>query len=541
MPKLPLLLCAIACHLNSAADAVGQTTQRHSLDSAGNEANDDSYEPAISLDGNLIVFHSDADNLVPSDTNGWQDVFLHNRLTGETQRVSEDANGVGGDYESGAGCISGDGRYVAFQSYAENLVPGDGNGLGEIFILDLQSGLLERPIRGMSGVEANGFSDHPSLSHDGRFLCFMSDASNLVPNDTNFSADVFVLDRTTGSIERVSIDSNGNEGNGGAANPMISGFGNAVAFQSYSSNLVANDTNGRQDIFVHDRQSGITERVSVHSNGSQGSSDSSHCSISENGDRIAFLSDASNLVDNDTNFSADVFVHFRMVATTLRVNVSSNGEEALGASMLPSISPDGNFVTFVCLADNLVARPTSAFGEVYVHDLPSATTEVVSVTSKGQTSTHGGRNPVLSWRGQIVVFDSLSYDLVFGDNNKDNDIFSHDRWDGLGANSIYLTGPSSSAVGSPITLSWSEARSSSDYWLIYSRNLRGAVIGGHEIDLGFNLVPIAAGNHTRSGEGSAFEPSVPSHLAGLTLYFEVVARDGNGVLYDSNALAVTFY
>src|SRR5688572_7972318 len=198
-------------------------------------------------------------------------------------RVSVDSSGAEANWDSDSSAISADGKFVAFESYADNLVAGDTNGFADVFVHDRATGITERVSVDSSGVEGNGNSHGPSISADGQVVAFYSYAKNLVAGDRSFDFDVFVHDRATGITERVSVDSSGVEGNSSSSSPSISADGQVVAFESYASNLVAGDTNGYWDVFVHDRASGITERVSVESSGAEGDNDSGYPSISADG------------------------------------------------------------------------------------------------------------------------------------------------------------------------------------------------------------------------------------------------------------------
>jgi TolB protein len=174
---------------------------------------------------------------------------------------------------------------------------------------------IERVSVDNSGVEGNDSSLNPSISSDGRYVAFQSYATNLVTGDNNSRYDVFVYDRDTGEIERVSVDNSGVEGNGNSLNPSISSDGRYVAFYSNATNLVAGDNNGSQDVFVYDRDTGEIERVSVDNSGVEGDGGSSYSSISSDGRYVAFYSDATNLVTGDTNTTADVFVSYTVPDT----------------------------------------------------------------------------------------------------------------------------------------------------------------------------------------------------------------------------------
>ena len=257
-----------------------------------------------------MVFYSSASNLVSGDTNGWSDIFVHDRQTGQTTRVSVASDGTQGNSASDKPSISSDGRYVAFKSTATNLVSGDTNGFIDVFVHDRQTGQTTRVSLASDSTQGNGDSYSPSISADGRYVAFRSSASNLVSGDTNGTSDIFVHDRQGGGTTRVSVASDGTQGNGDSYSPSISADGRYVAFMSAASNLVSGDT-CCSDIFVHDRQSGQTTRVSVASDGAQGNNHSWYPSISADGRYVAFHSYASNLVSGDTNSAPDVFVHDR--------------------------------------------------------------------------------------------------------------------------------------------------------------------------------------------------------------------------------------
>src|SRR6266446_5737670 len=311
--------------------AGAQTTERVSVASGGTEANGASLSSALSADGRFVAFDSAATDLVAADTNGVSDVFVHDRQTGATERVSVASGGAQADGSSGLigfafpPALSADGRFIAFVSVATNLVAGDTNGATDVFVRDRQTGTTERVSVASGGTQANNASRYPALSADGRFVAFQSDATNLVVGDTNGMTDVFVHDRQTGTTERVSVASGGGTqgtGNSGGffAFPALSADGRFVAFQSDATNLVAGDTNGATDVFVHDRQTGTTERVSVASGGTQGNGFSAGPALSADGRFVAFHDTATNLVAGDTNGASDVFVHDRQTGTPERVS-----------------------------------------------------------------------------------------------------------------------------------------------------------------------------------------------------------------------------
>jgi len=408
----------------------GRLIERVSVDSAGLQGNDHSSRPSISLDGGYVAFHSGATDLVAGDTNGMGDVFVHNRLTGETTRVSVDSAGLQGNDHSLFPSISADGRYVAFKSYATNLVAGDTNGALDVFVHDRQTNMTTRVSVDSSGIEGTGSCDiyASSISADGRYVAFKSSSSNLVTGDTNGAEDVFVHDRQTGATTRVSVDSDGVEGDADSqdSHTSISADGRYVVFSSYATNLVVGDTNGRNDIFVHDRATGETTRVSVASDGSQTSTVGSTVtpSISADGRYVAFGSECSDLVAGDTNSNFDIFVHDRQTGETTRVSVASDGTQASDNSFSPSISADGRYVAFSYSSGDLVADDTNSSYDIFIHDRQTGETMRASIDSGGAGGSDDSNSPSISADGRYVVFHSAATDLVVDDTNAASDVFA---------------------------------------------------------------------------------------------------------------------
>ena len=288
-------------------DRQAGTTERVSLSNGGGQGNGDSYAASISGDGVRIAFLSSASNLVANDTNGFYDVFVRDRQAGTTACVSLTGVGVPGNGNSALPAISADGRFVAFPSVADDLVSGDFNQFVDVFVRDLQNHTTERVSVATGGAEAWDASFTPSISADGRYVAFNSYAENLVPWDANFNDDIFVRDRQAGTTELISITTSGAQSHGVCGLICsISADGRYVAYESSASDLVPADTNGVSDIFVRDRQRGTTERVSVDSGGGEGNGGSETPSVSAGGRFVAFASRASHLVPGDTNGFEDV-------------------------------------------------------------------------------------------------------------------------------------------------------------------------------------------------------------------------------------------
>jgi Tol biopolymer transport system component len=521
------------------------TTTRVSVDSSGSQSDNASQIATISADGRYVVFGSVASNLVVGDTNGAYDVFVHDLQTGTTTRVSVDSAGTEGNSKSGEGYISADGRYVVFGSVASNLVVGDTNGIGDLFVHDMQTGTTTRSSLGSTGNQIAGnikgfsissnnryivFSSSdaglvsgdtngaydvfvrdlqiastirlgqqilpiapinngsytPSISSDNRYIVFVSQADNLVVGDTNNEADIFVQDVQLNTITRISVDSSWNESNGHSRNPVILGDGQYVLFESEASNLVSNDTNNASDIFIRDVQNGstfrvsngdsgiepdgnstnalfngdianpilvfssqatnlvaddtngvedvfatlpgtgINTRISVDSLGNQADGDSSALAISRDGRYVIFASNANNLVLDDTNKESDLFMHDMQTGITSRISVDSSGNESDGSvlSYGADISADGRYVVFTSSASNLVSGITDkSTMKVFIRDLQLGTTKLISANPAGEVGNNHSALPSLSPDGKYVVFVSLASDLVSGDTNNMADVF----------------------------------------------------------------------------------------------------------------------
>lgn len=405
-------------------DLAAVTLDRASVTSDGLQANNSSFAPSLSANGRFAAFESNATNLVPGDTNETTDIFVHDRDTGDIVRVSVASDGSQGNRRSAESHISADGRFVVFRSAASNLVPGDTNNEIDIFVHDRETRETTRVSVASDGVQANDFNFAPRISADGRFVSFGSDATNLVPGDTNDVCDSFVHDRFTGEIMQVSVARNGSQANDFSFAPGgLSEDGRYIVFDSDASNLVPGDTNGATDVFVHDRETAETTRVSVSSDGFQANDFSLAGSISVTGRVIVFTSAASNLVPGDVNGASDIFVHDRFTGETKGVSVSSDGAQVNGGRVNSQVNADGQLVVFDSTANNLVARDMNGQRDVFVHDRQTAQTLRVSVIPGGDQANGPSKKGYLSADGQWVVFSSFADNLAPGDSNDHTDIF----------------------------------------------------------------------------------------------------------------------
>jgi len=352
-------------------------------------------------------------------------------FAGDIERVSVASNGSQANGNSEEPSISADGSIIAFISDASNLVTGDTNGVADIFIHDMDLGTTERVSESSAGIQGNNDAFTLSLSSNGRFVAFGSLATNLVAGDTNAVLDVFVHDRNTGTTERVSISTAGDQANDESYSPAVNSDGRFVAFQSDASNLVPFDTNNKSDIFVRDRTTGVTERVSVTSDGTQGNGDSFFAAISSDGRFVAFTSEATNLVAGDTNNKADIFVRDRQKDRTEIIVEPAEFNTGSGVIIVaPAISPDGGFLGFRSNADNLVPGDTNNSFDTFLIERGTLTAELDSVSSSEVEGNADSGQPSISSNNRYVVFSSIATNLVLQDTNGSEDVFVRDRDEG---------------------------------------------------------------------------------------------------------------
>lgn len=401
------------------------TTQLVSISTSRAKGNGASLDAFVDADARRVVYHSDASNLAPGDTNNQRDVYLRDRVASTTTLVSASASGTVGNGISQDPAISKGGRYVTFRSQASNLVSGDTNGTAwDIFVKDLQTGTVDRVSVSTAGAQANGASQNPMISADGRFVTYRSSATNLVSGDTNGQPDIFVRDRQTNTTTRVSVVTGGAQATGGVSDePAISDDGRYVAFQSDATNLVTGDTNAKTDVFRHDRQTNTTIRISVSSSGAQSNNVSTDPALNGDGSRVVWESIATNLVAGDTNAKEDVFV--RLVATnqTIRVSVSTAGTQTTSASNDASLSTSGTTVAFYSTATNLVSGDTNSRGDVFIRDLTANTTDRVSVSASGGQINDASSGPWLSGDGSATAFASVGTNVVPADTDATSDMY----------------------------------------------------------------------------------------------------------------------
>jgi Ca2+-binding RTX toxin-like protein len=409
---------------------------RISVDSGGTSANNTAINATMSADGRYVVYQSASTNLVGGDGNGFADVFLRDTVSGTTTLVSTATGGTQGNNISSLPLITDDGRYVIFTSIANNLVAGDSNTVLDVFMRDTLTGTTTRVSTASDGSQANGASQNVDVTGNGAFIGFQSAANNLVAGDSNGFGDVFVKNLSTGAVTRISVADDESQANGNSLVARLSDDGNRASFVSSASNLTGNDSNGAiADVFVRDIAAGTTTLVSVATGGGAGDNQSFGASISGNGRYVVFQSDATNLVAGDTNGTTDIFVRDLQTNTTTRVSAATDGTQANQLSGQASISADGRYVVFFSLADNLVQGDTNGLRDIFLKDLVTGNVTRLSVAFDGTELNDLSNTPSISADGRYVTFQTQATDTGVGSegNGTGFDIFRISLVAGAGA------------------------------------------------------------------------------------------------------------
>jgi hypothetical protein len=375
---------------------------------------------AISRNGCYVAFESYATNLVSGDSNGATDVMMLNRRTGQIMLVSTTSSGTQANDASWAQDISDDGRFVAFYSRATNLVLGDTNGQEDAFVKDLQTGQLTRVSVSSTGAQANHLSWETSMSGDGRYVVFWSYASNLVSGDTNNEGDIFMRNMLTGQVTRISVRANGTQANDTSRFTDITSDGRYVVYSTAATNL---DDQGQAGVFLWDRETGQNTRVSVSSSGVAGNNYYDQPHISDDGRYIAYASNATNLVSGNTDQFPDVYWHDRVTGETRLVSASPSGVPGNEYSNTSLISGNGRYVTYSSAASNLIANDTYRSYDVFVYDAQTAQNQRVSIGLNFAQANGNSYPKAISADGSVIVFTSLASNLVSGDTNTYEDMF----------------------------------------------------------------------------------------------------------------------
>ena len=405
------------------ADSVVLETARVSQASTGTGGTGESHYPVISQDGRTIVFSSSADNLVNGDTNGVPDIFTYRLATGNMTRVSVASDGTEANSSSFSNSVSADGTKIVFLSAASNLVPGDTNDIIDVFLHDTTTRETIRVSEADDGTEANLSSRDPYISADGGTIVYSSSAQTLVPGGTNGFRNIFRYDVATETTTRISMGHTGEESDEHSTYPTVTADGSTIVYTSFATNIVPDDTNGMLDIFAFDAATEATTRLSLGTNGQQLDHNSSDSMITPDGARVVFESTATNVVDVSSPWASDIYWIDMATGAVSRVSVASDGTPGNGASEAGHISADGTTVVFESDASNLVPGDTNGVRDVFVHEIGSATTTLVSVATDDTLGDDDSDWPAVSGDGTRIVYQSQATTLIDTDVNAEWDVF----------------------------------------------------------------------------------------------------------------------
>lgn len=406
---------------SSVVEAIPGNNSLISVSSSGTQGNSDSGATTLSKDGRYVTFSSTASNLVSGDTNGVQDIFLRDTVTGATTRIDVDSSGAQSNAGSGGARISSSGKCIVYYSTASNLVSGDTNGVQDIFLYTISTGNTTRISLDSSGNEANNSSFSADVDAECRFVTFDSIASNLVPTDTNTTGgDIFVRDTQLNTTRLIDISTAGVQATGDNQYPRISCDGRFVTWRTWASNLDTGDTNGNVDVVITDLLGNqVTTNITKAGNGG-----SSEPAISCSGDYVVFPSNASNLVPSDTNGIVDIFRYDRVAKTTMRVSLTSSGTQVTsGGGVRSDISSDGNFVTWDTSSSQFDPTDTNGFNDIYLRNISAGTTELVSVTPSLGLANNNSYFAEISDDASKIAYNSSATNLVSSDTNNKGDVF----------------------------------------------------------------------------------------------------------------------
>lgn len=412
------------------AFAVGPSSKVISVSLNGDKTGDaGSYPSAISPSGRYVVFDCFANDVTEVGSGGLEQIVLHDRSTHTSELISAGPVGEPGDANSHDGQVSSDGQLVVFSTLATNLYP-PSSSYGQIVLRNRQTGGVELVSVSTSGESADKEAYNPSISGNGRFVVFDSLADNLVPGDTNHVNDVFLRDRQLGTTVRIGLKTSGKQTTSSSGDAAISPNGRFIVYLADGINNATGDTTPRQDVILFDRQKNTREVVSLSSTGASTNDHCYHGTVSDDGRYIAFYTYASNLVPGDTNRTGDVFVRDRVAGTTTRVSVKSDGSQLDGLSFASAISGNGRYVCFTSYA-RASANDTSNQLDCFVHDMVTGTTELLNVNTAGVQANGSATSSILNRDGRFAVITSGGTNFGLPDDNGAGDVILRDR---LGSN-----------------------------------------------------------------------------------------------------------
>ncbi len=530
-------------------DTVAGVTRLVSVSTNGvDSGNDSGWPAAVSRDGRYVLFTSRADDLVAGDNNFDYDVFLRDMTTDTTTLVSVNlaATGPGDDYSEGVS-MSADGRHLVFYSYSTNLTAGTVQGYQEVYVRDRVAGtttLISR--RSGTADGPDDYSYAPVISSDADVVAYYSYSTDIAPPDFNYSYDVFAFDLSIGTNELVSVGT-GTTGNDYSYDQTINTNGTLVAFTSYAWNLVGGDLNfGDRDVFLYNVTNGTTALISVNTNGLAGNDGSAAPQLSASGRYVAFSSRASDLVSGDTNFSGDIFRRDTVAGITVLVSVNQTGSgSGNSVSEDPRLTPDGRYVAFESYASNLATNLTGGYYNIFLRDLSNSAPELISVGAGGAAPNGDSADESLSDDGRFVAFESYANNLGPADSGAVLDVYVRDRLTGTNI----LCSVNTNGTGGGDGESFDVILSANGRFIVFESTAGNLVTGdtngttdifAYDTTLGtLQLVSVTAGG--RTGNGASFlqynrlnSSMTPDgrYVAFQSTASDLVGNDGNGAGQD---------
>ena len=529
--------------------------------SGSSRGSSQAYRPEISANGRFVVFESTSRNLVEFDIANppYQNLFVRDLVAGTTRLVTINSAGTGGgNGRSVRSSISASGRFIAFTSEASNLVTNDTNGhLSDTFVRDQVTGTTRLVSVNSAGTgSGNGVSLWATISADGRFVVFQSNAGDLAADA--LGGTIFMRDMVAGKTILVSVNHTGTgNGNGFSGRAWISPNGRYVTFSSQASDLVTNDTNGSvEDVFVRDLVAGTTKLVSVNSTGTGSGNDASltnyRSTVSANGRFVAFYSVASDLVPYDYNGKGDVFVRDTVAGTTELVSVNytgtGGGNNHTGSDY--GISPDGRFIIMNTWATDLVENDfNGTYTDVFVRDrVAGRTTPLgINIAGTGTGSPYGSTDAVMSANGRFVAFTSYAADLTNNDKTTNGDVYVRD----LIAGTTTLASVNIAGTGSANKTSYIPAISSDGRMVAFQSFATNLAPNDPNLNLDVFAISIAGGSlqfsdsqyHVDEGGGSITVKVKRTGSSKGAVSVDLITRNGTALAgrdYAATSATLTF-
>lgn len=402
-----------------------------SVGTGGVPSNGASYFVSLSADTKVATFESFNTNWAPDQTQiNFTDIFVHDETSNTTRKVSVGYNGQPTDERSVDPYITSDGRYITFMSPATNLVPNDTNRIPyvdngmDVFLFDRVTGVLQRVSLDSLGHQIEG-NTGGHITADGNLIIMSTTGRNVLehdPNDTGFSF-VYLRNWRTGAVERITRGLNDAQPNAGMGSFSTSFDGRYTAYTSQATNLAPGDTNGVADVFLYDRVTGTTTLVSKSHNGGAANGESHPAKISEDGRFVVYRSFATNIVNPPTDGESHMFLYDRVTGKNELITVNSDGEMANGFSKEPSVCNGGRYVSFTSDATNLTSIPHNGERQIYIRDRVKGETHLVTYSINGGMGNGRAHRSVLLPDCSAIGLATDATDFISGDTNGVRDLF----------------------------------------------------------------------------------------------------------------------